>query len=393
MESRLIRVFAAFVVLSLGIAGCSTETDDAPPAQAQAPQATPVQTALAPSLTMAATKLYTGRLEAEKMIAVQPLLSGQILEVALEDGALVKQGDVLFEIHSSRQRARLAELKAELESKEAQVELAKRDVERARSLRKNNAISQEQLDNRSTEVTKAIADAAALAAAVEGAQVIVNYTQTLAAFDGRVSNAFVSEGDWVTQGVTTLTELVSTGLYYAYFDVDEKTYLELRKLNSESLNNHALMAVGNSEDFSFKGRIDFVDNKIDVTTGTIRLRAAFDDKDNILTPGLFVRIMLRVDEPRPTVLVKETAVATDLNSKYVLVVDGYNMVHYRPVQTGARYGALRVITSGLEPNEQIVVSGLQRVFPGMPVAPETVEMADAPVLESLKAKQQALLHN
>ena len=391
MESRLIRVFAAFVVLSLGTAGCSTETDDTPPAQA--PQATPVQTALAPSLTMAATKLYTGRLEAEKMIAVQPLLSGQILEVALEDGALVKQGDVLFEIHSSRQRARLAELKAELESKEAQVELAKRDLERARSLRKNNAISQEQLDNRSTEVTKAIADAAALAAAVEGAQVIVNYTQTLAAFDGRVSNAFVSEGDWVTQGVTTLTELVSTGLYYAYFDVDEKTYLELRKLNSESLNNHALMAVGNSEDFSFKGRIDFVDNKIDVTTGTIRLRAAFDDKDNILTPGLFVRIMLRIDEPRPTVLVKETAIATDLNSKYVLVVDGDNMVQYRPVQTGARYGALRVITSGLEPNEQIVVSGLQRVFPGLPVAPETVEMADAPVLESLTAKQQALLHN
>lgn len=393
MESRLIRVFAAFVVLSLGISGCSTETDDAPPVQAQAPQATPVQTALAPSLTMAATKLYTGRLEAQKMIAVQPLLSGQILEVALEDGALVKQGDVLFEIHSSRQRARLAELKAELQSKEAQVELAKRDAERARSLRKNNAISQEQLDNRSTEVTKAIADAAALAAAVEGAQVIVNYTQTLAAFDGRVSNAFVSEGDWVTQGVTTLTELVSTGLYYAYFDVDEKTYLELRKLNSESLNNHALMAVGNSEDFSFKGRIDFVDNKIDVTTGTIRLRAAFDDKENILTPGLFVRIMLRIDEPRSTVLVKETAIATDLNSKYVLVVDGDNMVQYRPVQTGARYGALRVITSGLEPNEQIVVSGLQRVFPGMPAAPETVEMADAPVLESLKAKQQALLHN
>ncbi|WP_197473501.1 efflux RND transporter periplasmic adaptor subunit, partial [Oleiphilus sp. HI0066] len=188
-------------------------------------------------LTMAATKIYTGRLEAEQEVIMTPQVSGQIKHVTFEEGAVVKQGDVLFEMHSRTQAARYNELKAELESARAQIELAKRDVERAVSLRKKNSLSQEELDNRRTELTKSISDAAALEAAVDGAATILSYTKIKAPIDGRASNAFVKEGTWITQGRTELTELVSTDRYHAYFDVDESTYLELKALSASKLDN------------------------------------------------------------------------------------------------------------------------------------------------------------
>lgn len=388
---RLSAVLASVFVL---LAGCSSQEDgDASQQPAQAPQAVPVSVATVSAMEMAATKVYTGRLEADQMVVLNPQISGQIKHVTFEEGALVKQGDVLFEMHSSTQSARYNELRAELESARAQVELAKRILDRAQSLRQKNSLSQEELDNRGTELTKATADVAALEAAVAGAKTILSYTKIKAPIDGRISSAFVSEGNWINQGQTPLTEIVSTEIFHAYFDVDESTYLELRKLSQNNLNNVVLMGIGSAYAFPFKGRIDFVDNKVDVTTGTIRLRAEFIDKEQQLTAGLFVRLMLRVEDPKETVLVKETAIATDLNSKYVLVVDENDMAQYRPIQTGLRYGPLRAITSGLAPEERIIVSGLQRVFPGMPVAPEETTMVDEALLEELRKDQAALVQN
>lgn len=382
-----------FTLVAVFISACSSQESNEPqPAQAM-PQSVPVQVAKASALEMAATKIYTGRLEADQMVVLNPQISGQVKHVLFEEGSLVKQGDVLFEMHSATQRARYNELKAQLESARAQVELAERDVKRASSLRQNNSLSQEQFDNRRTELTKAMADVSALEAAVAGARTILSYTEIKAPIDGRISNAFVQEGNWINQGQTPLTEIVSTDTYHAYFDVDEATYLKLKSLNNGKLDNVVLMGIGTADEFPFKGRIDFVDNKVDVTTGTIRLRGEFEDKEGLLTAGLFVRLMLRVDNPATTVLVKETAIATDLNSKYVLVVDENNMSQYRPVQTGLRYGALRAIKSGLAADEQIIVSGLQRVFPGSPVAPELVEMVDPSVLDELKKEQEALVHH
>lgn len=388
---RLSAVLASVFIL---LAGCSSqEGGDSPQQQAQAPQAVPVKVATVSSMEMAATKVYTGRLEADQMVVLNPQISGQIKHVTFEEGALVKQGDVLFEMHSSTQSARYNELKAELESARAQVELAKRVLDRAESLRKKNSLSQEELDNRGTELTKASADVAALEAAVAGAKTILSYTKIKAPIDGRISSAFVSEGNWINQGQTPLTEIVSTEIFHAYFDVDESTYLELKALSQNNLNNVVLMGIGSAYAFPFQGRIDFVDNKVDVSTGTIRLRAEFIDKEQQLTAGLFVRLMLRVEDPKVTVLVKETAIATDLNSKYVLVVDENNMTQYRPIQTGLRYGPLRAIKSGLAPEDRIIVSGLQRVFPGMPVAPEETAMVDETLLEELRKDQAALVQN
>jgi membrane fusion protein, multidrug efflux system len=388
------RVSVVLASLLIMLAGCSSEKSSEPAqGQAQAPQAVPVKVAVVSAMTMAATKVYTGRLEADQMVVLNPQISGQIKHVTFEEGALVKQGDVLFEMHSSTQRSRYNELKAELESARAQVELAKRGLARAESLRKKNSLSQEELDNRGTELAKATADVAALEAAVAGAGTILSYTKIKAPIDGRISSAFVSEGNWINQGQTPLSEIVSTEIFHAYFDVDESTYLELRKFSQNNLNNVVLMGIGSAYSFPFKGRIDFVDNKVDVSTGTIRLRAEFIDKEQQLTAGLFVRLMLRVEDPKETVLVKETAIATDLNSKYVLVVDENDMAQYRPIQTGLRYGPLRAIKSGLAPNERIIVSGLQRVFPGMPVAPEDAAMVDEALLEELRKDQAALVQN
>lgn len=373
--------------------GCSAEdSTNEPTAQSQMPPAVPVKMAQVAALTMAATKVYTGRLEADQEVVLNPQVSGQVKHVTFEEGALVKQGDVLFEMHSSTQAASYNELKAELDSALAQVELAERDVERAIRLRKKNSLSQEELDNRRTEFKKANADAAAFAAAADRAYTILSYTKIKAPIDGRISSAFVSEGNWITQGSTALTEIVSTDIYHAYFDVDEATYLELKALSQSKLDNVVLMGIGTAFQFPFQGHIDFVDNKVDISTGTIRLRAVFEDKNQALTAGLFVRLMLRVEDPKQTVLIKETAIATDLNSKYVLVVDENNTSQYRPIQTGLRYGALRAVT-GLAPGENIIVSGLQRVFPGMPVAPESVDMAEAALLDELKKEQEALIRN
>ena len=382
----------AFVVFSL--AGCSQEGgEEAPAGQASAPQAVPVKVATVSVMTMAETKVYTGRLEADEEVVLNPQISGQVKRVTFQEGALVKRGDVLFEMHSETQKARYNELKAQLDSARAEVELAKRAVDRAISLRSKNSLSQEELDNRRTELTQAIADVAALEAAVHGAKTILSYTEIKAPINGRISSAFVSEGNWITQGQTALTEIVSTEIFHAYFDVDEATYLKLKKLNKNDIDYTVLMGIGSANEYPFVGRIDFVDNKVNRSTGTIRLRAAFVDKENKLTAGLFVRVMLRVDDPKQTVLVKETAIATDLNSKYVLVVDENNLSQYRPVQTGLRYGSLRAINSGLAQDERIIVSGLQRVFPGMPVAPEVVDMVDAALLDELRKEQDALVQD
>ncbi len=394
MRSSSMRLSVVLASLLIMLAGCSSEKSSEPTqGQVPAPQAVPVKVAVVSAMTMAATKVYTGRLEADQMVVLNPQISGQIKHVTFEEGALVKQGDVLFEMHSSIQRSRYNELKAELESARAQVELAKRGLARAESLRKKNSLSQEELDNRGTELAKATADVAALEAAVAGAGTILSYTKIKAPIDGRISSAFVSEGNWINQGQTPLSEIVSTEIFHAYFDVDESTYLELSKLSKNNLNNVVLMGIGSAYSFPFKGRIDFVDNKVDVSTGTIRLRAEFIDKEQQLTAGLFVRLMLRVEDPKETVLVKETAIATDLNSKYVLVVDDNDMAQYRPIQTSLRYGPLRAIKSGLAPNERIIVSGLQRVFPGMPVAPEETPMVDETLLEELRNDQAALVQN
>jgi multidrug efflux system membrane fusion protein len=298
---------------------------------------------------------FTGRLEAVKNVELRPRVSGYIESVEFTEGALVEKGQLLFKIDAQPFRSEVSRLEAELTSAQAQIDLAERDLGRASSLKQTNAISQELLDNRTTQLTKAGADADSVKAALRNAQLNLSYTNVSAPISGRVSKANITEGNYVAQGESILTTLVSTHKMYAYFDVNEHTYMQ----------------------------IDFVDNQIDTSSGTIRLRAVFENTDGLFTPGMFVRLKMQVSHAQTSILVNEIALGTDLNHKFVLVVGPDNKTEYRAVELGPRMGTLRVIASGLSKDDVIIVKGLQRTRPGAEVTPEMIEMVPKSVIERM----------
>lgn len=321
-------------------------------------------------------KEFTGRLEATDSIVVKPRTSGYVVSVEFEDGALVKKGDLLFQIDFRTIKAEVERLEAEVERADAEIALTERDLKRANSLREKNAISQEQLDNRRTQLTQAKATAESARAELKRSKVLYAITKVKAPFDGRVSNARVKEGSSVVAGQTELTSLVSTDKVHAYFDVDEYTYLTLRSRYPDISHSGLTVQMGlaHQKDFPYQGTVDFVDNQVDIATGTIRMRAVYDNPEGDLTPGLFVRLKMQIGPAYQTVMIPDKAIGTDLSNKFVLVLGEGDVVSYRPVQLGSRRGDWRIIKSGLEVGERIVINGLQRARPGAPVSPNVLTM-------------------
>jgi multidrug efflux system membrane fusion protein len=330
---------------------------------------------------------FTGRLEAVKNVELRPRVSGYIESVQFNEGALVEKGQLLFKIDAQPFRSEVSRLEAQLISAQAQIDLAKRDLGRASSLKQSNAISQELLDNRTTQLTKASADADSVKAALQNAKLNLSYTKVSAPISGRISKANITEGNYVSQGESILTTLVSTHKMYAYFDVDEQTYMRVSVLSKSSgraiTDKTVLMNVSSGEQYGYRGKIDFVDNQIDTQSGTIRLRAVFENKEELFTPGMFVRLKMQVGHAHTKILIKEEALGTDLNHKFVLVVGADNTAEYRAVELGRRIGALRVIESGLSKGDVIIVKGLQRARPGAGVTPEMIEMVPKSVIERI----------
>lgn len=324
-------------------------------------------------------KEYTGRIEATKNIVVKPRTSGYVVEVGFEDGARVQKGDLLFQIDFRTIKADVERLEAEVERADAEIELSERDLKRADSLRTKNAISQEQLDNRRTELTQAMAAAESARADLKRSKVLYAITKVKAPFDGHVSHSRVKTGSSVVAGQTTLTTLVSTDQVHAYFDVDEPTFLKLMSEGFDYINEEVkvMMGLAHHDGYPFEGRIDFVDNQIDTETGTIRMRAVYDNAAGELTPGLFARLKLQVGEAYEAIMVPEKAIATDLSSKYLLTVGDGNIVGFNPVQLGARRGDMRIVNTGVNAGDTVIVSGLQRAFPGAPVTPNSPDSSDS----------------
>jgi len=388
MRSRSVGLLAFVAVMSLGLIACS-EDSAAPQGMPQMPP-TPVSSAEVLSRTLSESKVYTGRLEAAHAVRLLPRVSGYIDQIHFEEGGVVNKDDLLFSIDARSYKAELRRLKAQRVSAQAQIDLAQRDLERAESLRGKNAISQEQLDNRNTQLTKAQADFDALKAGIEVAKLNVSYSQITAPISGRVSKANATEGNYVAAGQNVLTELVSTDLFYAYFDINEATYGALLAQGGGKIKNAVLMALVGEDGYEHRGQIDFVDNQVNASTGTIRLRARFDNTNGLYTAGMFVRLKLSVGAPQEVILIKDAAIGTDLSTKFVFVVKEDGAWEFRPVQLGARYGTLRVIRSGLQAGEQVVTSGLQRIFPGVVIAPELKPMAEADELSALAELQSTL---
>lgn len=396
MSNKPLRIMMLTAVAAFVLSACGEQTTQ----QGPAPTAPKVDVAQVLHERVTEWDEFTGRLQAPESVTLIPRVSGYIESVNFKEGALVKKGDVLFRIDPSVFEVEVARLKADLASAISAEQLATNDLERARKLFDQKAVSAELLDTRESNKRQTAAAVASVKAALMRAELDLAYTQVQAPIDGRVSYANVTTGNYVTAGQSVLTSLVSTASMYAYFDVDEQTYLKYVKLTAEKKRNDpragdnpVYMALANERDYHHIGMVDFVDNAMDKQTGTIRVRATFDNEDNRLLPGLFVRLRTAGSGAYEGILIDDKAVGTDLNNKFVLVVGDDGTVEYRGVTLGEKVQGLRVVTQGLAAEDKIVVNGMQRVRPKMQIEPNMVDMVDSEKLEALRQAQLMLDKN
>jgi multidrug efflux system membrane fusion protein len=366
MRTRTYLILPA--ILSV-LTGCAVgEAGDSPPASLPPPSVT---TAVVATHDLNDWAEFTGRLEAVENVAVRPRVGGYIDRVAFEEGSRVAAGQVLFEIDDRPFRAEVDRLSAERDRARAELDLAKSYRDRAQRLVAQNAASREELEQLEADAAVAAAKLAAASAALEAAELELSFTRVTAPIAGRVSRAAVTAGNLVDDS-TELTTVVSDTPVYAYFDVDEQTYLEhLRPATTPGVVHVALV---NEKGYPHEARLDFVDNRVDPSHGTIRARAVLDNPDGLYTPGLFVRIRLMSAHSFRAALVDDRAIGTDLDRKFVFVLDEANVVQYRPVVTGRSVDGLRVVREGLDAGDVVIVNGLQRVRPGIPVTPSVIAM-------------------
>jgi membrane fusion protein, multidrug efflux system len=324
---------------------------------------------------------FTGRLQAVNTVEVRARVSGYIDRVAFADGARVKKGDLLFQIDPRPFQAEVDRLVAERSRSVSDFELAKANHARAERLISAHAISREDYDRLVAAETSAQGALGSIDASLRAARLNREFTEVRAPIDGHVSRAVITAGNLVTTA-SILTTLVSDDPVYVYFDADEQTYLRFAKAQREARGTDDVSGVYiglvDEDGYPHAGRLDFVDNQVDPTTGTIRARASLANPDGRYTPGLFARVRLVGGEDRDSVLIEDRAVGTDLSKQFVLALAGGNRIEYRLVELGPEINGLRVVKQGLAPGDIIVVNGLQHVRPGQTVTPTRVAMASNP---------------
>ena len=371
-----------FLIASLLLTGCAR------PAAQQGPPPDP-QVTVAAALAREVTEWdeFTGRLEAVNTVSIRPRVSGYVSAVRFVEGATVRRGDVLFQIDPRPFQAEVDRLRAERLRARATAERAISERERAERLSAENAMSREERERRASFADEAAAQVAAVEASLRAAELNLEFTRVSAPIDGRVGRAIVTKGNLVSSGpgeATLMTTVVSLDPIYAAFDADEQTFLRYGALGragggvARRPELPIRMALARDRDFPHQGRLNFLDNQVDPDTGTIRVRAVFPNDGGALTPGLFVRLRLPGGGAYRGTLVQDRAVGTDLDKRYVLVVDGDGTAQYRAVTLGPLVDGLRVIKSGVAEGERVVVNGLQRVRPGMKVQAQTVAMDERP---------------
>jgi membrane fusion protein, multidrug efflux system len=375
---RLLPAVAAILLASA--AGCS----DAARSKAPAPAAPEVSVAEVICKQLGDADDFTGRLEAVHVVEVRPRVPGFLQSVNFKEGAIVHQGQVLFEIDPRPLQAEVDKLKGDLEQAKAELAKAESDFQRAERLHNNDGMSKEEYDRRASAKVSSGARIASIEGALRGAQLNLDFTRITAPITGRVGRAEITAGNLVEAGaaqVHPLTTLVSIDPIYVYFDVDEQTYLKYAKVeptagaSSHELHTQAELGLADEEGFPHVGQVSFVDNQVSSSTGTIRLRATYDNKNFALTPGLFARIRLQGGKSYRGCLAKDEAIVTDLNQRYVFILGKNNTLEYRAVKLGPMAEGLRVVREGLREGDVIVVNGVQRVRPGAAVSPKKVAMA------------------
>jgi RND family efflux transporter MFP subunit len=353
---------AAVLMAVLLLGACSKPAEPA----GGPPEAAPVSVAAAVQRTVSDNYEFTGRLEAPRWVEVRARVGGTIEKVHFRDGARVAAGSLLFTIDPLPYEAELARAQSQLSAARSRAELATQELARAQKLLESKAVSRQEFDQLTSGAATSSADIRAAEAALRIAQLNLGYTKVTAPMAGQLSRADLTEGNLVTPQ-SVLTTLVATQTVYAYFDGSEQVFLRLRK--GEPGLRTVRMGLADESGFPHEGRIDFVDNRLNPQTGSIRMRGVFDNARGQFTPGLFARLQLAGGVPYPAVLTPERAISTDQSRKLLFVVGEGNVAQPREVQLGALMDGMRVITQGLKAGELVVVDGLQRVRPGAPVTP------------------------
>jgi multidrug efflux system membrane fusion protein len=370
MRKMVIRGIRVGVVVSAAALAACKGSGSAP-----APGPAEVDAAVVTAKTITDWQSYSGRLQAVDHVDVRALVPGTIMAVYFKDGQMVKKGDPLFLIDPRTYQAAVDRAEAQVAAAKARAQFVTQDYARAQKLLAGNAISKRDFDDRANSSLEAVANVKAAEAALESAKVDLGYTKIVAPVDGRMSRAEQTVGNIVAAGFSAppLTTLVSIDPIYAGFDVDEDTFL--RYLNKGAgAEVPVRLGLANEQGFSRTGKVASVDNQLDSTAGTIRVRAAFDNKDATLLPGMFARVAVGGGSSHPAILIDDRAVSTDQAKKFVLLLDEKDHAQYREVVLGATVDGLRIVSSGLEKGDRIVVEGLQRVHPGDPVKAKTVPM-------------------
>ncbi|HEY6281374.1 MAG TPA: efflux RND transporter periplasmic adaptor subunit [Burkholderiales bacterium] len=375
-------LFVAFTFLSL-LSACGPNA----PATPASPPLPAVTVARPIAKEVVEWDEYTGRLEAVETVEVRARVSGYLTKINFKDGAKVKKGDLLYVIDPRQYQAEVDRTMAEVTRLEARLELAKNDLARAERLIKTRAISEQDYDTRSKGVSAAGAELRSAKAALETAKLNLEFTQLRAPINGRISRTLKTVGNLVNGGnnsgdATLLTTIVSTDPIYVYIDADEQAVLKYRRLSREGLRESARhgpipmeLELADEKNFPHKGVTDFVEPRLDPTTGTVRARGVFSNENDQLSPGFFVRVRIHGSGTYPALLISDVAIGVDQEKKFVLVVNSDDMVEYRVVKPGPIVEGLRVIQEGLKPDDWIIVNGLQRVQPGLKVSPEKIDMA------------------
>lgn len=357
--------------------GALAETTAAPP------PAVPVSVALVESKATTPSDAFSGRLEAIERVEIRSRVAGAVQQIQFREGALVNKGDLLVRIDPSLYAAEVDRAQAQLSAARARVVFTKADVERSQQL-SSSSITQREVDNRLNAYREAEANLRSAEAALKTAELNLSYTEISAPVSGRVGKVEITVGNLIAAGPNSplLTTLVSVNPIYASFNADEQVVTRALKTLADENTPGAIERIpvemttvaGGAP---VKGKMQFIDNQVDPRSGTVRVRAVFDNADGRLMPGQFARLSMGQPKPEPALLVSERAVGTDQNKKFVMVVDAENHAQYREVTLGASVDGLRVVASGLKAGERIVVNGLQRVRPGVTIKPETVAMEAA----------------
>ncbi|WP_337267563.1 efflux RND transporter periplasmic adaptor subunit [Oryzifoliimicrobium ureilyticus] len=355
-------------------------------AEQAAPPAMPVTVTIAKARDVRSWDEFSGRLEAVDRVQVRPRVAGAVQSVHFREGALVKSGDLLFTIDPAPYEATLAAAQAQVASAEAKLALAKTELDRGMRLSEGKTISQSDLDQRQSTYTEAQASLRNAQAAQRSAELDLGYTKVYAPVSGRVGKIEVTVGNLVAAGSASpaLTTLVSVDPIYASFNASEETVSKaLATLPASNGPLPELDAIPveagtlSDEGTPVKGKLQFIDNQVDASSGTIGVRAVFDNPGGRLIPGQFVRVRMGQPKEEKRIMITERAIGTDQDKKFVFVVDADNKANYRPVTLGIGINGERAVESGLKEGDKVVVNGLQRVRPGAVVVPQMEEKVAA----------------